>query len=77
MEGSMIINEKKFAAYCSHCNTEIYDILYSDLLDETVEEEVAIQWSYDTKKIKINQIICPVCKRKIKAYPQGIKKKEK
>ena len=72
----MIINERKFAAYCSNCNTEIYDISYLDLLDETLEEEVEIPWSYDTKKVKINQIICPVCKEKIKVIPQGIKKEK-
>lgn len=72
----MIINERKFAAYCSNCNTEIYDISYLDLLDETLEEEVEIPWTYNTKKIKIYQIICPVCKEKIKVIPQGIKKEK-
>lgn len=72
----MTVNERKFAAYCSNCNTEIYDISFSELLDETIEEEQEIPWSYDTKKVKINQIICPVCKEKIRVFPQGIKKEK-
>lgn len=72
----MTVNERKFAAYCSKCNTEIYDISFSELLDETIEEEQEIPWSYDTKKVKINQIICPVCKEKIRVFPQGIKKEK-
>lgn len=72
----MTVNERKFAAYCLNCNTEIYDISYQDLLDEKIEEEQEIPWSYDTKKVKINQIICPVCKEKIRAFPQGIKKEK-
>lgn len=69
----MIINERKFAAYCSNCNTEIYDISYSELLEERIEEEVEIPWSYDTKKIKIPQISCPVCGEKIRVLPQAYK----